>query len=172
MDSCECLNLPPLIELSDFNGNWTRYENQLYEIFLTDFVDSSPHLFGKPVRYRKNPMILDKIQAFFHITSENTSKLDDPNDRIPDFRRCERIHWVRKFLENCGCHNGCIKFWPEKRGPYKRWHLLLEEVKFMVVVEEREDYNLLITSFYIERDHQLRKKLKKYNEYKEQETLL
>jgi hypothetical protein len=170
-----CELLPPIIDFNSFM-DWNRYEDYLYHIFVRDFINSQPELFGKPVRYRKHPIVGTKEQAFFHITSVDTSKkVEDPNDRIPDIRRCERIHWVRKIIENYNCRKGCcsfIKYWPEKRGNYKRWHFLFEEVKFMVVVEEREDYNLLITSFYIEHEHQLKKKLKKYYQYIQQETPL
>lgn len=35
----------------------------------------------------------------------------------------------------------------------------------MVVVEKRENYNLLITAFYFDREHTLIKKLNKYKQY-------
>ena len=41
-----------------------------------------------------------------------------------------------------------------------------EEEKYMVVIEKRKTYCLLITAFYIEREHTLQKKLKKYYQYK------
>lgn len=51
-----------------------------------------------------------------------------------------------------------------------RVHILLEEERYMVVVECRKDYCLLITAFYFEHDHSLNKKLKKYDEYKTSST--
>ena len=42
----------------------------------------------------------------------------------------------------------------------------VKELRFMVVVAERDKYCLLITAFYLEHDHSLRKKLKKYAQYK------
>ena len=53
--------------------------------------------------------------------------------------------------------------------PYKnnqRIHLLFEEERYIVVLERRENYVLLITAFYIEYDHTLENKVKEYQEYK------
>jgi len=165
--------LPEIIELGHFNGNWSKYEEYLYKIFLRDFVYSKPLFLAKQVQYRRNPEIEGKIQTFFHITSVNTSSAKDPNDREPDLRRCERIEWIRVMIDHYYYNTGCckyIKVWPEEWKNYVRWHLLLPEVRFLIVIEERETYNLLITSFYLEREHQLRKKLKKFEKYEKQKT--
>lgn len=171
---CEfyCTWLPNLIYFDDFQ-DWSEYEDYLYEIYLQDFKDksSAPYILDKPITVRVNPTVGDKDQTFFHITSNSDfAKTNDPNDRTPDFRRCERIAWPREIIDNYLCNNDCecnkIKIW---REPYKgnsRLHLLFEDVKFLVVLEERKDYVLFITSFYLERSHEIRKKLKKYEKYK------
>ncbi|MGQ3440233.1 hypothetical protein [Bacillus subtilis] len=167
--------LPAIIEINAFHGDWERYEDHLYGIFLKDFVYSKPLLIKKPVQYRRNPEINGKIQTFFHITSENTSHAVDPNDRTPDFRRCERVPWIREIIDQYEQQTGCcsfVKIWAEEWKNYIRWHLLIPEVRFLIVVEERENYNLLITSFYLEKDHQLKKKLKKFEKYQKQKTPL
>ncbi|WP_342475326.1 hypothetical protein NST70_13590 [Weizmannia sp. FSL K6-0777] len=159
---------PDLIELSDFNGDWVKYEDHLYSIFVSHFVYSKPLFKGKIVNYRRTPEVAGKIQSFFHVTSVNSSLTKNPDDRIPDLRRCERIHWIRKIIDDYSNKVGIfseIKCWAEDWKQYKRWHLLLEHYKFLVVIEERETYNLLVTSFYLEKDHQVKKKLKKFNDY-------
>lgn len=167
-----CKWLPNLIYLNDFNGNWKEYEEFIYKIFKVDFIDSRPYFLSKPVNIRKHPQIFNKEQAFFHITSVDTSKLGtDPNDRIPDLRRCERIKWPRKIIENYTCEDICnscnkIKIWHVPYKMYKRVHLLFEDYKFLIIIEEREYYNLLISAFYIEHSHTLRKKLKEYEKYR------
>ena len=45
-------------------------------------------------------------------------------------------------------------------------HLLLEEERYMVVLEERKGYFLLITAFYLDYDHALQKQLKHYKQYR------
>ena len=59
-----------------------------------------------------------------------------------------------------------LKIWTVQVKNDLRYHILCEELRFMVVVAERERYCLLITAFYFEYDHSLEKKLKKYEEYK------
>jgi hypothetical protein len=175
LESFRCEWLPDTIEFNDYQ-DWNSYEEVLYQIFINDFVQSHPLLNDKPVKIRKHPMILGKEQTFFHITSvDQTFNPKDPNDRIPDLNRSARLSWVRKIIENYMCRKGCcsfIKVWREKYKSYERIHMLFEEVRFMVVVEERETYNLLITAYYIEHDHQLKKKLKKYERYQKQKTPL
>ncbi|MCH5258752.1 MAG: AAA family ATPase [Lachnospiraceae bacterium] len=59
-----------------------------------------------------------------------------------------------------------VEVWREPYKSNSRVHILPEEERYMVVVECRKDYCLLITAFYFEHDHSLNKKLKKYDEYK------
>lgn len=59
-----------------------------------------------------------------------------------------------------------MKVW---REPYKskiRVHILLEEERFIVILEERKGYFLLITAFYLNYDNSLEKQLKHYEQFK------
>lgn len=159
--------LPKLEEMNDFS-TCNEYEDALYYIFFDDLIKNTLYFNGKPVRTRKHPMYNDKEEAFFHVTCCDFNK---DGDRNPDFRRCERIRWIRKFIEMPDCTpypcNDCdgIKIWTE---PYKskfRTHLLLEEERYMVILEERDKYYLLITAYYMEYDHTLDKQLKHYMKY-------
>ena len=164
--------LPHLELFEDYKNDWTIYDAALYEIFKTDFIDSKPIFKNLQVNIRKYPMEYDKEESFFHITCQDYSK---DNNRVPDLRRCERIRWVRSFIENYNCDPACctdcdgIKVWEEDapNGTYKRVHLLFEEERYLVVIERRNNYYLLVTAFYFEHDHSLRKKLKHYNDYKQ-----
>ena len=53
-----------------------------------------------------------------------------------------------------------------------RVYLLFKDVKFLVIIEKRENYNLLITGYYIEYEHSIKKYIKKYEQYKKQKTPL
>lgn len=88
-------------------------------------------------------------------------------------RRCERIRWIRSFMENYSnyhlelCLNCAgIKIWSEPIGKHSRVHLLLEEENYIVVIEKRENYYLLITAFYIEYDYSMQSILKRYQRYR------
>lgn len=41
-----------------------------------------------------------------------------------------------------------------------------KEVHYLVIIEKRADYNLLITAYYLEYDNALEKQLKHYNQFK------
>ena len=95
-------------------------------------------------------------------------------ERVPDFRRCERIRWVKAFIENYNCDSSqcgeCdgVKVWSEPYRNTTRVHILLEEERYIVVIERRNTYCLLVTAFFLEYEPSLRKKLKSYQWYKEQ----
>lgn len=162
----QCPWLPELIPCHNL-GQWKEYLDQLYTIFCEDFIDDRPSFNGKLVNIRKHPMQLGKEEAFFHITCQDYNK---DGERLPDLRRCERIKWVRSFIENYNCNPALcpdcegIKVWSEPYGSYSRVHLLFEEERYMVVIEVRDTYCLLVTAFYFDQDHRLRKTLKKYQQ--------
>lgn len=162
--------LPELELNSNYNGKWIDYENILYEIFKSDFIESNPLFDNKKVVIRREPYINGKEEAFYHITCQDYCH---DNNREPDLRRCERIRWVRSFIENYSrcdpslCMNCTgIKIWSEPYGKHSRVYLLLEEQKYIVIVENRMNYNLLITAFYIGQEHYMRKLLKRYQHHR------
>jgi hypothetical protein len=162
-----------LPELEQYNGtgeDWKAYEDMLFAIFKADFIDTKPQFCGKPVNIRFMPVVDGKAEAFYHVTCCDYHLGED---RYPDYRRCERIRWVRSFIENYNCDasrcSDCegVKIWQEKapKSNNQRIHLLLEEERYMVIIELREAYNLLITAFYIDQDHSLRKQVRHYLDY-------
>lgn len=163
----DCKWLPELMLYENYDS-WNDYQEALYRVFCEDFKDSAPIFENKVVKVRYQPIEYGKEEAFFHITCQDYAK---EGERVPDFRRCERIRWVRKFIENYKCnleeceHCEGVKVWEEPYKSNSRVHILLQEERFMVVVERREKYCLLITGFYFEHDHALEKKLKKYEQY-------
>lgn len=160
--------LPKLELFEDYGNNWPVYEDTLYAIFKTDFITTHPDFDNMRVGVRHYPIVHDKEEAFYHTTCEDYF---GDGERTPDLRRCERIRWIRAFIEkydcdptNCGNCSG-VKVW---REPYKnrtRVHILLEEERYLVILENRNTYYLLITAFYLDQNHSLRKQLKKYEQY-------
>lgn len=160
--------LPPLEYFSNYNNDWNKYETALYNIFKKDFIDTHPYY--KNIRVGVKHYKTDGMEeAFNHITSKDYT---GDGERNPDFRRCERIRWVRAFIENYDCDptkcEECegVKVWSELYKNKERIHLLLEEERYTVVLEKREEYFLLITAFYVDQNHSLRKMLKNYEQYR------
>lgn len=164
----ECKWLPILMLFEDYDS-WDSYQDALYKVFCYDFKETYPVFEEKRVNYRRHPIEYDREEAFYHITCQDYLK---DGERVPDFRRCERVRWVKKFIENYNCNlEDCvecsgIKTWEEDYKGNSRVHILLEEERYMVVIERRKEYCLLVTAFYFEQDHSLRKKIKKYEAYK------
>ena len=164
----DCFWLPDLIPYDGIE-DWAIFEDRLYEHYLDDFVRSKPSYKSFNVNVRLHPKVGGRDQAFFHMTSEDSSMTNNLCDRNPDLRRCERIKWPRKVIENSDCNLpecSCdgIYIWNKKYKNYDREHLLFLKQRYLVVLERREHFYLFVTAFYISEDHTLRKKIKEYKE--------
>jgi hypothetical protein len=140
--------LPELEYFDDYNGDWSRYLDAIYEIFCNDFVNSSPTFQGQKLALKRLPIEHDKEATFWHFTSSGAVE----KEREPDLRRCERIRWPRPVIENDADPN--LKIWSEKRNGEERVHIWLESEGYLVVLAKRKNYILPWTAFYVERRHQ------------------
>jgi hypothetical protein len=133
-----------LPDLFPFTGDWTSYENELYEIYLETMVRSGIKFRGSPVRTKYLPATKAKGFGFWHLISEGETE----EDRIPDFRRCERIRWVAWLIENAEAHKD-LSWWENMRGTDKHiviWH---ETENFAVILAVRKNYYLLKTAYLV-----------------------
>lgn len=146
--------LPPLVPMSAHGNDWEVYLAALYEHFARDFIRSKPAYVGKRFAMKRYPMSANKEATFWHITSTGKSEAD----RLPDFRRCERICWPRPIIEAISSET--VRVWRNNRGTDRRIVLALGDFSYVVVLDEHEDYVLLWTAYFVERDHQ-REKLRK-----------
>lgn len=149
--------LPPLLEFQDHGGNWDAYLEAVYACFRKDFIISAPYFGGRPVRLKKHPMYEGKEATFWHCVSSGEVE----SERLPDFRRMERIPWIRPCIE----HKTELKVWSESRGKNgqeERVHLWLEEEGYLIVLAIRSGYAVLWTAFVVEHDHQRRKYTKRH----------
>lgn len=158
--------LPELLLMEDSGGDWPRYLERLHCRFVADFVDSLPHWPGKRVGLKRHPMHDGKSATFWHMISEGASEAD----RIPDFRRCERIGWPRpmmdEFDETPPDTTRCrLLWWKETRGRDERYLLATPDFGYVVVVADRGSYVLPWTAFVVEREHQRRKRRKAYEAF-------
>ena len=164
----KCKWLPDIIECSNLS-EWKMYEDKLYELFVETFINNHPTFNNKPVHVKKYPLDGNKEHAFTH--------LKDVNDRLPDLRRAERITWIKPVIENYPCLEEClncnkIKYWEEIYRNKLRINLFFEDFRYFVVLEDRGNYYLIITAYYIHYDDVLEKKRKKYIQYCKQKKPL
>lgn len=160
----DLVELPEIIELNDFGGNFNAFNEAVYEIFRKDFVINKPIYRGKRLALKKHPIVNGKEYTYYHFTHSG----DIENERTPDFRRMERIGYPKPIIDHSTSIS--LKVWRNKRGTKNRILILYEEEKYVVVLEDRNDYILPWTAYFIEYKNQLRRFLKEYEAYKNAET--
>ena len=170
-----CKWLPEIIELSDYDGNWNNYNDKLYEIFLNDFINTKPVFKGEYVRIRKQPRLGKYEHGFIHLTTVANHNQTNINDRLPDLRRCERMEWNKKIIDNYQCNDvscKCRKIYYYEQN-YKntvRINLIFADARYKVVLEKRDNYYLLITGYYMEYDYTIYREIKRFIKYNMQKA--
>jgi hypothetical protein len=150
--------LPDLIYFKDYNGDWQRYEDEIYSKFYTDFVESRPLFMGKPV-FIKRELIKGKERSFWHCISEGPAE----ESRIPNFLRCERIRWIRAIIDHSD--DPLIKKWTNIRKGKTRQLFWLEDAEFIVVLEDKTTVWVLWTAYPVTEEHRKRKLQREYEAY-------
>ncbi len=149
--------LPPLMEFNDYGGDWNAYLDAIYAAFRKDFVTCKPSFRGRRLGLKRHPEYDGKEATFWHMTSEGSVE----EERIPDFRRCERIRWPRPLIEHEAEPE--VLVWIERRGANdERIHIYLPDERYLVVLADRGNYILPWTAFYIEHENGHRKYLKRH----------
>lgn len=156
--------LPPLILLRDHQGDWRTYLAAVYAMFKRDFVDSKPVFQGRRLGLKRLPMAQDKEATFWHMIQEGPVE----EERIPDFRRCERICWPRPIIEHDT--DPAIKVWRNQRGKEQRICLWFAQENYLVILADRGDYILPWTAYPVEQPHRQRKLEKEHEEYWRQQA--
>ena len=154
--------LPDLVTLADCDGKWEAYLNTIYEYFCDDFVRSKPAYKAKRFALKRHPLYDGKEATFWHLISEGPVEAG----RLPDFRRCERIRWPRPMIEAIDSGNVCV--WRNVRKRNERVVIALGDFSYVVILDDREDYVLLWTAYFVEREHQRRKLEKEYHQWKKE----
>lgn len=148
-----------LIECEDYN-KYLEYEERIYQIFLEDYVKTKNNFLGKRLGVRKDPKLNNKYNGFVHYICGHDMK-------YPDFKRCARIKWGKRIVDLISEDINNIKKYNMKvYYKDKRYHVLLEAERFLLVIEEKKDYMMLVTGIYLDNNHSLRKKQKDYKQFK------
>ena len=133
-----------LPDLFPFHGNWEKYVEELYEIYMREIVSGDLKFKGLPVRCRYHPETKGKGYGFWHVIQEGRIE----EERLPDFRRCERIRWISWLIRNAE-KDSRISWWQNKRGSDKRVVIWIEDKDFVVILAKRSGYYLLITAYTV-----------------------
>ena len=142
------MDLPDLVR---FHGDWERYVEELYEIYMKEVVNGGLKFGGLPVRCRRHPEARGKGFGFWHVIQEGRVE----EERLPDLRRCERIRWIPWIIRYAG-RDSRITWWEERRGSNTDVLLWLEEEDYLVILAKRRGYMLLKTAYCTTRPHKKR----------------
>ena len=148
--------LPPMACVNP----WTNETfDMLDTIFKRDFKDTQPIYEKRPVRFfpEKDE---GKEVLFWHLTHREDK---GTGERLPDFRRSERLPWIRSIIEHSTKPE--VWAWDYKEGGGKiNTYLWLKHYDFLVLLRKsRKGNRYLLTSFCIDYLHKRRELEKKYN---------
>ncbi|HHF4137833.1 TPA: RlfB protein [Haemophilus influenzae] len=149
----------------------------LYSIFYSDFVENKTYLAEKIyIDPKSHDLEGNKEKVFWHLTSrenkeaywEQGVKRFRSLGRYLDFRRAERIHWVKEILENHS-HEKIKLFYHRESNKKRDIRLYLWAYKddFVVILQKLGKFSsFLVTSFYT--DHQGKRDdyQKRYEKYR------
>jgi len=155
--------IPALMFLYDYDGDWDKYFDAVYQVFLKDFVKSQPKFKGQRLALKRHPVIDGKEATFWHLISEGKIEAD----RKPDLRRCERISWPRPIIES-NDKEPILRIWENTRNGEKRiclW-LVFDNESYLVILAKREGYLLPWTAYPVTQSHTKVKLQKEYDAYK------
>src|SRR4051812_29272283 len=102
--------LPPMMVLADYDGDWHRYVDALYQRYLDDLGRKQLLFLGRPVALRFHPHNDGKGYGFWHCIEEGPVEAD----RAVTMERCKRIPWIKAIIENWNSHG--VDYWQEARG--------------------------------------------------------
>ena len=151
--------LPELMELTDYGGNFAEYLEAVYEQFRHDFIDCKPVFRGIKLRLKKHPLFQGKEATFWHMTSEGK----DEENRIPDIRRLERIKWPAEMINHS--EHPYLKVWKNTRGTKTNILIFHESESYLVILREGNGYLLPWTAYIISYEWRKKKLLKEYADY-------
>lgn len=158
-----CSLLPELEELSP-NVDPIVYLDYLYDYYL-QHIKLGLKFRGKRVACKRYPEYEGRDDAFNHLTTVDSHDNNDSNDRELDLRRCERFKWIKPGM--MGNHQGkdCFLEYRKIVRGKNRIHLLNKHDRYMIVLEDRGDYVLLVTAYYIQYNNTLRRKIAEYSRF-------
>lgn len=156
--------LPPMLDL---NGNWADVLQELYSVFSRDFKRGPLMLGSEPV-WHDNRILPGDVyeECFWHLV---TRKDRQHGDRLPDFRRAERLPWCAPILQNH--QDPAVVFWHYREGDGRiRTYAWLERGDYVVILERKLKrigaVAFLITAYHIDGES-MRRNLRRRHQNRE-----
>lgn len=130
----------------------------LYAIFRRDFVDNLANYRGCRVWFFPEKE-RGKELIFWHLVERDDKA---SGERLPDFRRAERLPWARPMLDNVGQPEVLDWDYEEGNGDMHTY-VWLRNFDYLIVMKKyRDGQRRLVTAYYIDFENTRKKLLKKY----------
>ncbi len=142
----QCTWLPELILLETFGGAWGDYVEALYAAFSKDFLVPLPKFDGRRLGLKRMPEHEGKCCTFWHFISEGAREAE----RTPDLRRCERIRWPRRMLDEAAAGGDRVHVWSNARGTERRWVIAVTDFSYVLILTDRGEFLLPWTAYAVE----------------------
>lgn len=154
-------DIPEIIELASYGGDYPLYESAIYEIYRDNFHDEQLTFRGQPIRHKKYPEYKGKPATFWHIISNGS----DEENRLPNLRRYERIEWPFYIIGSCVDNCERVLIWENTRKGKTNVLIYCPDVEYLVVLAKRDGYLVFWTAYPVEYQHTRNSLLKEYSEY-------
>jgi hypothetical protein len=148
-----------LPEIINCSGEWHTTLAGLHAIFTRDFIQGQPRLRGKRVWWdcRRDPGGYE--EGFWHLISRSDGTT---GDRIPDYRRAERLCWCRPVIDHA--EDPEVKSWNADHQGKVREYLWLPEEDYVVVLTQRDSRtSILVTAYCLDGESSRRKLRRSYD---------
>lgn len=140
------MSSPPA--LLQFTGDWSAYEEVIYQAFLDSFVQQDVVFRGLPVSAPYRPESRGKHFSFWHVISEAPHPGNrNEEDRVPAIARCERIRWIAWAIAQAEAGADMVSWWENRRGRDTHVVIWAERLDFAVVLGRRPNYYVLKTAY-------------------------
>lgn len=126
----------------------------LYNFFKDELLNKI-FFNSKEVMFRMYPPEgKDKEEAFYHLT--HTDYKGETDDRYLDIERSKRLNLLKPIIQNVNICPTCIEtdcgqilLWKEPFKKTIRYYLYLQDKQYIVILEERQTFYLVISAFYV-----------------------
>lgn len=153
--------LPDMISV---NGEWNDVVARLYAIFDRDFRQVGCAFDTHPVSWDSRKLDNSPYEeGFWHLITAQDYQL---GERLPDFRRAERLPWCRPTIVNSS--DPGVRLWDYQEGKgHTRTYIWLENWDYVVILERRPHKGRrttahLVTAFHVGGNNTRAKLRKKY----------
>lgn len=142
--------LEDLFEYLDLDNPTKDQMEKLYEVFLNDIVENPINIdeiiVGFDDRKSKHHLFKNKPVGFEHVCTRE-SKISGRRNFDPD--RANKIHWIKKILENRS--NSKVKYFERihTNGKNQRYYWFKEK-SFVIIIREITKDLMLVTAFCID----------------------